>query len=329
MSTMEHRYRRLLRLYPRSHRDVHEDEMLAVLLACAAPGQQRLTTADRLDLVYGALKIRWRHLQSVFGPEWSDALAVVSLIAPLFMLACSPSAMVYTVVDGDFDPRPLEGMPFDPTVILRISYVVGWTVVILAGFLGKRWVSAATAAALAALALYPGLTINGLYSGADPLDPPLLLTGLIAAIALIASPGPRHGAQLIGVRGTLLAIAVAVLAFVPAMVPYFGQRPLIGMLPYLLLIPAVSGSLALRLRAAALLVPHVAGTVTYWMGIATGLFTIEMPGGTVALLGDEAYYSGYAVALLSLLLLLLGTRAVRVPSRTKSSPQQHGLSAQC
>ncbi len=35
MSTLEHRYRRRLRLYPRPHRRVHGEEMPAVLLECA------------------------------------------------------------------------------------------------------------------------------------------------------------------------------------------------------------------------------------------------------------------------------------------------------
>jgi hypothetical protein len=309
MSKLEHQYRRLLRLYPRPHRRVHEEEMLAVLLACAAPGQQRATRADRIDLVRGALRVRWRHLQSVFGPEWSDALAVVSLIAPLLMLACSPNPMVGVVVDGDFDPRGLDGVPFDPGEILVRLYVVGWTIVALAGLAGKRWTSAATAAVLAVMALYFRITdlMNGYWS--DMVDPPLLLTGLICAIAFIASPGPRRGAQLIGVRGTLLAVAAAALIFAlnRTLVPYVA--PYLSLLPYLLLVPAVVGQSAIRLRVAALVVPHLAGIATYWGGAWAGLFTTETSYGVEALLYDQAYYSAYAVALLSLLFLWLRARA--------------------
>ena len=326
MSNLEHRYRRLLRLYPRAHRHVHEEEMLDVLLACAAPDQQRPTLAERFDLVRGAVKVRWRHLQDALGPEWSDALAVVSLIAPLLMLACSSNPTVAAVVDGDFDPRGLEGVPFDATEIVISFYVVGWTLVTVAGLAGKRWIAAATAAVLAVTAL--SLRVADIVQGHwnDRLEAPVLLTGLIAAAALVLSPGPRRGAQLIGVRGTLLAVATAALTFTIStnmgMLAYSDQSVL-GLLPYLLLIPAVAGRPVVRLRVAALVVPHVAGAVTYWEGIATGLFTTEIEG-LVTLQIEEAYYTAYAVALLSLVLLLLRARAVGRAARSMNAPQDPG-----
>jgi hypothetical protein len=39
-AALERRYRRLLRCYPPSHRAVHQEEMLGVLLAAARPGQR-------------------------------------------------------------------------------------------------------------------------------------------------------------------------------------------------------------------------------------------------------------------------------------------------
>lgn len=251
---------------------------------------------------------------------------MVSLIAPLLMLACSPNPMIAVVADGDFDPRGLDGVPFDPTRILVSLYVVGWTIVTVAGLAEKRWASAATAAALAVMAL--GFRISDVVNGcwSDMLDPPLLLTGLIAAMSLIASPGPRRGAQLIGVRGTLLAVTGVALLFAFNSMPYSAQDPYVGLLPYLLLVLAMFGRSALQLRVAALLVPHVAGAATFIAGAETGLFTTETDG-VPALMYDEAYYSSYAVAVLSLLLLVLRARAAGAPARGTSTPHDRNLMA--
>ncbi len=58
MSRLERSYRRLLRLYPRPYRAHREEEVLAVLLDAAAPGQQRATARDAADLVLGAARAR-------------------------------------------------------------------------------------------------------------------------------------------------------------------------------------------------------------------------------------------------------------------------------
>ncbi|MEO5875253.1 MAG: hypothetical protein ABIQ26_09685, partial [Streptosporangiaceae bacterium] len=90
MSTLEARYRRLLRWYPAHHRHAHEDEMLGVLLADAGPGQERPHPRDTFDLVRGGLWIRLRHLPEEFRrPEWRDAAGIVSLILSLLMLGLS------------------------------------------------------------------------------------------------------------------------------------------------------------------------------------------------------------------------------------------------
>jgi L-cystine uptake protein TcyP (sodium:dicarboxylate symporter family) len=74
-------------------------------------------------------------------------------------------------------------MPFDPKEILRVSYVVGWTVVVVTGAAGKRGIAAATAAVLAAMALCFRIMnlVEGVWPAQDMTDSPLVLTGLIAA----------------------------------------------------------------------------------------------------------------------------------------------------
>jgi hypothetical protein len=53
---LERRYRRLLACYPRAFRRENEEEILAVLLACAQEGQQRPGLAASADLIKGAIQ---------------------------------------------------------------------------------------------------------------------------------------------------------------------------------------------------------------------------------------------------------------------------------
>ncbi len=79
---LELRYRRLLRLYPRDFRVRRTDEMIGVLMAGAADGQDRPARGDVNDIVRGSLLERLR------GPRggWSFALSAFALAAPLFLV---------------------------------------------------------------------------------------------------------------------------------------------------------------------------------------------------------------------------------------------------
>lgn len=57
---LERGYRRVLACYPRSFRRDREDEIVAVLLATAEEGQQRVKLAEAADLIRGALRMRLR-----------------------------------------------------------------------------------------------------------------------------------------------------------------------------------------------------------------------------------------------------------------------------
>ena len=86
-AALERRYSRLLRCYPPAHRQVHREEMLGVLLATARPGQRAPGARQTVNLVACGLAIRARRaLSSLADETWQDALAVVSLIAPVLML---------------------------------------------------------------------------------------------------------------------------------------------------------------------------------------------------------------------------------------------------
>jgi len=57
---LERGYRRLLAWYPRAFRREHQEEMLAVLLAGARPGQQRPSLAEAVNLIISGLGVRLR-----------------------------------------------------------------------------------------------------------------------------------------------------------------------------------------------------------------------------------------------------------------------------
>ena len=57
---LERHYRRLLACYPRRYRRRHEEEILAVLLAGARPGQRRPSLAEAASLVRSGAAMRLR-----------------------------------------------------------------------------------------------------------------------------------------------------------------------------------------------------------------------------------------------------------------------------
>jgi hypothetical protein len=58
-SQLERGYRRVLACYPKAFRRANEDEILAVLLASTAEGQQRVGLAETADLLRGALRMHF------------------------------------------------------------------------------------------------------------------------------------------------------------------------------------------------------------------------------------------------------------------------------
>jgi hypothetical protein len=85
--SLEHSYRRLLFLYPARYRRIHEEEMLAVLMTTPSAGKRRPGLAEAADLAWGALRVRLQPQRDGGEPVWRDALAALSVILPLVMLA--------------------------------------------------------------------------------------------------------------------------------------------------------------------------------------------------------------------------------------------------
>jgi len=222
---LERRYRRLLVLYPAAHRTEHSTEMLEVLLdgAVGYTGIRRYGQhfLDVADLIGGAARIRGRlavtaarrrrSLRSIVRDgRWNDALAVVSVVAPILLLVAAlaqfdvPQAAASLVV----------GHPFWPVVGGGGLYVPDWPLavgappVLIAGICRLRRIAgvAALLTAVSQLVLLP------VYGTASYLSPALAFTVLLAGTAGVApllSSGPRRGFELVRWWGAVLIGAFA------------------------------------------------------------------------------------------------------------------------
>ncbi len=238
---MERRYRRLLTLYPKAHRQEHAEEMIGVLFAAAdydarirAPkpvawalrsGQH---VADCADLVAGAARIRGRMVVNrvrqatrsgwiVPDGRWSDALAVVSVIAPLLLLVAAlaefhlPQAVASSLT-GHPHWRPTATLGLgDLPLAAGAPAVAGLALLRLRRLAGLGAIGAAIGQTLltqgGAAAQRPAPPFTGYSSPAVAFT---VLLACTAAAALLISPGPDRGLALLTRGGAVLIGAAAV-----------------------------------------------------------------------------------------------------------------------
>jgi hypothetical protein len=229
-SALERRYRRLLAWYPAAFRREQQDEMLAVLMAGAQPGQRRPGLLETADLIRNALVMRARQIGArSHSHPWADGLATFSVAAPLVLLLASvlEVAVPYRL--------PSEaGAPARERVLFRVPQVGGLhllsfpafdialacqAVIAALALLGLRWL------ALAAITGSAGCWIAGLYLVPDLLQVLSASVFMLTGAALIASPGPRRGRQLLTWRhGAVLVLAAA--AVQASTMMYYAMSPL-------------------------------------------------------------------------------------------------------
>jgi hypothetical protein len=214
---LERRYRRLLAWYPAAFRREQEDEMLAVLMAGARPGQRRPGLVESADLIRHAVAMRGRLIGSrAQGQPWTDGLSLFSLAAPLFLLLAS-----ILEVAVPYRLSSLAGAPTWAGTLSRYREIGGLNLLRSPSFdiaLGCQAVIAALVLlrqrwlALAAIAGSAGCWIANIYLVPDLLQVLSASVFMLTAAALIASPGPRRGRELLTWRhaAVLLLAAAAV-----------------------------------------------------------------------------------------------------------------------
>lgn len=235
---LEGGYRRLSRAYPASHRGQHGEEMLGVLMASARPGQHQPRLADSANLLWGAVRIRVRaSLDGESAPLWRDTLAVVSVIVPVLLLLKSVTQLIIRWIEAGLaspfqimlqHPRGLivPGtqlyVPTSPAAsgaVLLLREIIGIApLLILAVLVLLRLRRAATVATAVLLVYLPVSMVVASFdhSYVAPADWVVLSAlGLLTALALeiaalLTSPGPRRGMEILTWKGfALVAVAAA------------------------------------------------------------------------------------------------------------------------
>ncbi len=82
---LQRRYRRLLGLYPKNFRREREEEMLSVLMAGAAPGQERPRLRESVDVGRHALALRLR-LPTEWEYRHSGLMLPVRMLVGLWLV---------------------------------------------------------------------------------------------------------------------------------------------------------------------------------------------------------------------------------------------------
>ncbi|HEY1918932.1 MAG TPA: hypothetical protein VGH27_25450 [Streptosporangiaceae bacterium] len=206
-SQLERSCRRLLTLYPAGHRRLHEEEMVGVMLASAGAGQRGLPLRDAADLIVGATRI-WLHWASRrCNPRGADALALVSVLAPV--LLCAEALANSGLVGGAWlalGGRLPASFTSQQLLMTMLAHgprfwplIAGGPVVLGLALRGLRLAAALAALAVAAAAAAAITQITGgwLLVVTDPSPIITASTSLLAAAALLLSAGPHHGLRLL------------------------------------------------------------------------------------------------------------------------------------
>jgi hypothetical protein len=202
---LEGGYRRLLALYPAEHRRAHEAEMLGVLMTGARAGQRHPGLAESANLIWGALRIGLRpgsHGSS--DPRWRDALAAVSVVLPLL-------ALLY------FTTHDLLALAWLRPDNALLAATVQWDLRTLAWWLALTalvLLRLRRTAALAAAAMLIWFAVSNAgapnWSYIDPQQMLIFFALGLEIAALVTSPGPRRGLQILTRKHYPLVAVVAV-----------------------------------------------------------------------------------------------------------------------
>jgi hypothetical protein len=219
---LEVRYRRLLRWFPREHRQRHGEEMLGVLLAAAPAGKDRPGLAGAADLLWSALRMRLRPGRALSDQiGWREMLAMYSVVAPIVTLIATCIGFAgtdwYLIASGGDGLR--EGFfglnvshPLVGTILWLVVY--GQAAVALLAILGLRRCAVAAAALPAVYAGYLTFRFTGqpqqvVWEVATL--PITLVTTILELVALLAAPDSRAWRQLMNRDRWVTAAAVALI----------------------------------------------------------------------------------------------------------------------
>jgi hypothetical protein len=204
---LERGYRRLLACYPAWYRQVHEEEILAVLMTGAAPGKRRPRIAEAADLLWGALRIRCQPTRArEADPVWRDALAVLSVIMPLILVVSVVvnEARVLVLMPGS----PFAGR-FLPWALKQLAAPLAMAALVPLALRMRRLAALAGTGLLIVLVALVSSLPSVLPIGDIIVFPAIGLQ----TVALAASPGPSRGLKILTWKHAALVVIATVLVW--------------------------------------------------------------------------------------------------------------------
>ncbi|GIF24721.1 hypothetical protein BJ973_008200 [Actinoplanes tereljensis] len=234
MTRSESRFRRLLALYPKGHREEYGEEMLGVLLADGRTGPG--VTAD---LVRGALGARFRQastsLREALRDEgWRHVAYPVHFFGSLLLLAVAVGrfamAILTMVRRPDYDISPFYGVD--------LVGALGWAVAVTGAVLGVRLLGVVGAAAgLAGEVVVP-------FRDAQVLNPSSWIIVAATVVLIAAAVSVRRAAP----RGWRFVTAAGVVLIAQGLAPFGLHVPMFGLVPVLAVIAVGAPGLGRRFR---------------------------------------------------------------------------------
>jgi hypothetical protein len=229
MTDLENRYRRLVALHPRDHRERHGEEMLGVLLAGAGE-HARPGVRETVDLLWSAARPHLRRVVTPGGIPVRDMLASVALLGPLAVLLGATAALHELASRwGSLNSLTQPAERLSPTADGLLwqwelpdlpVWVVWFVVAVLALFRLRR--TAAVGAWLGTIGFLsvPLIDPESTSSWWLAWHAGSVVSGIVVSVALTWSPGPARGWELVGgKRFTLFAGIVVATVVLFAMAP--------------------------------------------------------------------------------------------------------------
>ncbi|AEV88399.1 hypothetical protein ACWT_7389 [Actinoplanes sp. SE50] len=251
MTTLESRYRRLLRIYPATHRAAYEDEMLGVLMAGSPPDRRFPGPADAVDLIRGGLTARLgRALQGRHGTGWREAAAVTGLFTALVMVSDNAGTLISGLLEINLYGDPMRAHGLNDALLADPALrLLAWLALAVAALSGRGRAAAllsrvVVAAELTAVLWWAGMdTAVAIRLSWAPVV--AIVTALLFGIVRPARPVrevlPRRSGLLVAAALPVMALAEGVLT-IPELAwrfPY-GLRTVWADLPLVLLVVAVA-----------------------------------------------------------------------------------------
>ncbi|MEU4157565.1 hypothetical protein [Actinoplanes sp. NPDC026670] len=333
MTSLEIRYRRLMRIYPAGHRAAYEEEMIGVLMSGAEPGRRFPSPADAIDLVRAGLTARFgQAFHTQRGTGWRDAAGATALFAALLMAGAAINRLIAGLtLWAEGDPLRLHGveglMLLDPALRAVI-----WPLVVVAAVLGLRRATVALAVAgVLVQAIVVVLWSSSFPSGGLWLDWGFPTAIMITALFAVAVSG-RWVRPVLGVRGIALASIGAVLAALtraPALDDFWFDERFDGLffqpveviqdwVP-LLVLTVAAWTAGPRVRGRTAVLSAAALTAAYAFPDLSGLLTVAALGD----LGGADVLSRIVVVLLAPVVVLAGGLLV-LAVRERLTGRWHG-----